>query len=103
MVEYEQMAEMLHQEKDTNFTLARINSANQLNQEITAHYKVKSFPHLFYFHKQEARPYAKTDAQEMSKVLDSGSFQASSYLRWLQRITKETFEQEAVGAMHDEI
>ena len=52
---------------------------------------------------QERKPYAKTDAQEMSKVLDSGSFQADKMLRWLQRITKETFEEEAVGAMHDEI
>ncbi len=48
-------------------------------------------------------PYAKTDAQEMSKVLDSESLNAESMLRWLKRITKETFEQEPVGAVHDEI
>ena len=51
MVEYDKMANILHEEKEVNFTLARVNSANQQNQGITAHYKVKSFPHLFYFHK----------------------------------------------------
>lgn len=48
-------------------------------------------------------PYAKTDSQEMSKVLDSGSFNAESMLRWLKRITKETFDEEPIGAIHDEI
>ncbi|QDZ25028.1 hypothetical protein HOP50_15g75710 [Chloropicon primus] len=103
MVEYDKMADMLHEESVTNFTLARVNSANQQNQGITAHYKVKSFPHLFYFHKLEKHPYAKTDAQEMSKVLDSGSLDAAAMLRWLQRITKETFDEEPIGVIHDEI
>ena len=52
---------------------------------------------------QEKMPYAKTDSQEMSKVLDSGSFNAESMLRWLKRITKETFDEEPIGAIHDEI
>ena len=52
---------------------------------------------------QEKHPYAKTDAQEMSRVLDSGSLDAESMLRWLKRITKETFEEEEIGAIHDEI
>ncbi len=52
MQEYETMADMLFEEGDADFTLARINAANKQNQAITAHYKVKSFPHLFYFHKQ---------------------------------------------------
>ena len=52
---------------------------------------------------QEKFPYPKTDSQEMSKVLDPDSFKAGSMLRWLKRITKETFDEEPIGAIHDEI
>ena len=102
MVEYEKMADLLHEERDSNFTLARINSATQQNQALTAHYKIKSFPHLYYFHKQETMPYAKTDSREMSTLLDTESLEAGAMLRWLKRITTETFEEEPIGAVHDE-
>lgn len=103
MPEYERMADMLYEENDSNFTLARINTALAHNQKIATHYKVKSFPHLLYFHKQEDKPYAKTDASEMAKVIDSETLNAAKMLRWLRNMTEETFEQEPVGSLHDEI
>ena len=39
----------------------------------------------------------------MSKLLDTGSLEAEGMLRWLKRITQETFEEEPIGAIHDEI
>ena len=95
MPEYEKMAEIMREEGDTKFILARVNAELPENQALSGHYKIRGYPYIFYFNKHETHAYAKTDYLEMEKLLQRGLAKARAMLDWVRTTTQEVFGKDA--------
>ena len=100
MKAYDEMALLFEQEG--NFTLAKIDAEAQENLPLARYYKVRGYPSLFYFHKQEKKPYTRTDFTEIKKLLDAGKVQPALFVKYFKTITDDVFAEAGVGQPHDE-
>ena len=91
MPEWEKMGDILHREGNTDFTLARVEAELPENAELSNHFKIRGYPYIFYFHKDEATFYARTDYLEMEKLINRGQAKGEAILDWIKSMTAEVF------------